>query len=213
MPHLSAVLFDFGKVLTLQPNPAVWIQLKTISGLSEGDLQRDYWRLRDDYDSGHLDGDAYWTAIGQAGGKSFTQQTLADLKAADVRLWTEMNTPMLAWVDTLHQAGVRTGILSNMPDAMADGIEAQFAWLTRFHHITWSYKLKLRKPQPEIYAVAVAGLGVPAHEILFVDDIAANIAAARAAGMHALLYARHAEFVSEFCAAAFSGVPLPVVAL
>jgi FMN phosphatase YigB (HAD superfamily) len=43
----------------------------------------------------------------------------------------------------------------------------------------------------------VGGLGVPAGEILFVDDREENILAAREAGMVAVQYTGHGGFVEE----------------
>ena len=194
MPEIQAVLFDFGQVLSLPPDPAVWERLRSLTGLSEERLDAGYWAGRDDYDSGHLTGDAYWKGIA---GDDLPAETLAALKIADVDLWTRMNAPMMDWVGRLHAAGFRTGILSNMPDAMAEGICARFDWIENFDHAVWSHALKLRKPQPEIYAAAVAGLGVAAEHILFLDDKTENIAAAEAAGMHGIVYADHARFERE----------------
>ncbi len=194
MPEIQAVLFDFGKVLTLPPNPQAWDRMCALSGLTDAQLSTAYWGLRDDYDAGAMTGDEYWTRIA---GRPMPIDTLRALKDTDVALWTDMNEPMLEWVDALHRAGVRTGILSNMPDAMAEGICAKFDWISRFDHTIWSHALKLRKPQPEIYAAAIAGLRVPAADILFVDDKGENIAAAQAAGMQAILYDDHDSFVRE----------------
>ncbi len=194
MPGIQAVVFDFGKVLSLPPNPQAWVQLQHLSGLSNDELQERYWALRDDYDAGALTGDEYWRRIA---GRSVSIDTLRALKDSDVALWTDMNVPMLRWVDALHHAGIRTGILSNMPDAMAEGICARFEWISRFHHTIWSYALKLRKPQPEIYAATIEGLGVPANSILFIDDKVENTRAAETAGMQAILYDGHDSFVRE----------------
>jgi len=200
MSQIRAVLFDFGKVLTLAPDPRVWEQMRAISQLSEAELQDGYWKYRNDYDAGVLTGDAYWRLIA---GDSISDDVLRDLKAADVALWTRMNQPMLQWVASLHQHGFRTGILSNMPDAMAEGIVAQFDWIANFHHTVWSYALKLRKPQPEIYAIAADGLKTPPQNILFIDDKPENTAAAEAFGMQAIVYDNHADFVTEMHARGF----------
>jgi len=193
-PKISAILFDFGKVLTLPPDPGVWQQLQQISGLSDESLHEGYWKYRDDYDSGHLTGFAYWKLVlgYEPSGALYNQ-----LKDADVALWTQMNQPMLRWVAALHRSGFHTGILSNMPDAMAEGITAQFDWIANFDHTIWSYALKLRKPQPEIYAAAAKGLKTPPAEILFIDDKEENIHAAEAYGMQAVLYTNHDGFIHE----------------
>jgi len=194
MPPVHAVLFDFGKVLSLPPDPEVWQQMIHLSGLSERQLEDGYWKFRDDYDAGLLTGDMYWRSIV---GNSGSPEQLQQLKAADVALWTQMNKPMLDWVGALHRNGFRTGILSNMPDAMAEGICAQFDWIANFDHTVWSYALKLRKPQPEIYQAAVEGLKTPAENILFLDDKPENIQAAEAAGIQGILYSDHDSFERE----------------
>lgn len=197
MPPVHAVLFDFGKVLSLPPDPKVWQQMIQVSGLTESELEDGYWKFRDDYDAGLLTGDEYWRNIA---GASASAGQLQQLKAADVALWTQMNQPMLDWVAALHRSGFRTGILSNMPDAMAEGICAQFDWIANFDHAVWSHALKLRKPQQEIYTAAIVGLNTPAENILFLDDKPENIQAAEEAGMQGIVYDDHDSFEREMLA-------------
>ena len=194
MPDIQAILFDFGKVLSLSPDPEAWSRLRELTGSTEEALQESYWRFRDDYDAGAFTGDVYWQ---QVAGRSLPEDTLRALKETDVALWTQMNQPMLDWVDALHRTGFRTGILSNMPDAMAEGICARFDWIENFDHAIWSHALKLRKPQAPIYQAAIDGLGVAPEHILFIDDKEENTAAAIAAGMQAIVYLDHDSFVQE----------------
>ncbi len=58
------------------------------------------------------------------------------------------------------------------------------------HFAAWyiSGDLQLRKPDPRIYAHVVAGLGVPAEQIVFVDDRLRNLDPAADLGMNAILY-------------------------
>lgn len=51
-----------------------------------------------------------------------------------------------------------------------------------------SSELKILKPSPAFYQAVIDGIGLPAGEILFIDDSAANVAAAREAGMQARLF-------------------------
>ena len=197
MPKVSAVLFDFGNVLSGPPDAAVWQQMQQVGGLSAGDLDRAYWHSRDDYDRGGLNSKTYWSAVARDAGTTFDDATRASLTALDVELWTTMNEPMVAWVRQLHRAGVRTGILSNIGDAMSAGIRNKFDWIGDFHHAVWSHELLLRKPEPAIYAAAAKGLGVPPSEILFLDDRADNIEAAMQFGMQGIVYTGHAAFERE----------------
>jgi putative hydrolase of the HAD superfamily len=191
MTAIHAVLFDFGKVLSKNPDPKAWSRLRELTGLSEDELHHRYWLDRDDYDAGLLTGDEYWSRITP---QPPTPDLLAALKATDLALWTDMNIPMLDWVSQLHKSGFRTGILSNMPDAMADGICARFDWIENFDHTVWSHEHKMRKPQPAIYALAAAGLTTPPEHILFIDDKEENTRAAEAFGMQAIVYCDHAIF-------------------
>ena len=51
-----------------------------------------------------------------------------------------------------------------------------------------SSELKLMKPSPEFYSLVIEKIGLPAREILFIDDNKANVDGARAVGMDARLY-------------------------
>ena len=194
MPDIQAVLFDFGKVLTLAPNQAAWHRIRELTKLSEAQLEERYWTFRDDYDAGLLTGETYWQSVAD---RTLSPDERVALTTSDVDLWTDMNMPMLEWVAALHAAGFPTGILSNMPDAMAEGICSRFDWIGNFDHTIWSHALKTRKPDPAIYAEAVRGLRVPPAHILFIDDKAENIAAAERAGLQGILYRDHHSFVRE----------------
>ena len=197
MTEILAVLFDFGMVLSLPPDPTAWARMRAITGLSESDLYREYWAHRHDYDRGALTGETYWDKAAQGAGITLTPTQLADLLVADVDLWTKLNLPMVGWAQRLQRAGIRTGILSNMPDAMETGIVAKFDWLDDFDHNTWSHALKIAKPEAAIYVHAAEGLKTDPAHILFIDDREDNVEAAIAAGMQAIQYRDHDSFVRE----------------
>jgi FMN phosphatase YigB (HAD superfamily) len=50
----------------------------------------------------------------------------------------------------------------------------------------------MRKPEPEIFRHAAQTLGLPPGECVFIDDMPANVAAAQACGMTAVLHAEPA---------------------
>jgi glucose-1-phosphatase len=55
-----------------------------------------------------------------------------------------------------------------------------------FDKAHYSYELGHRKPTPESFRAVLAANNLQAHESLFVDDLAPNIAAARAVGLQAV---------------------------
>jgi putative hydrolase of the HAD superfamily len=197
MAPVEAVLFDYGMVLSSSPDPAAWARLLSITGLSENTLHREYWAHRHAYDRGDLSAVAYWNKTADGAGIVLTSSQLTELIAADTDFWSTLNPPMLDWAKRLQRAGVPTGILSNMPDAMEAGLRARHPWLEAFDHHTWSHSLNLAKPEPAIYLHAIEGLRTPPANILFIDDRTENIDAALAIGMQAIRYTSHHAFEQE----------------
>jgi putative hydrolase of the HAD superfamily len=198
MTPIHAVLFDYGLVLSGPPDTAAWVRMRSITGLSEELLQREYWAHRHAYDRGDLLGVAYWNKAAAGAGITLTSTQLDQLIAADVEFWGQLNPPMIDWAQRLQRAGIRIGILSNMPDVMAAGLLAKHAnWLNTFDHHTWSHALNLAKPEPVIYLHAAEGLNTAPANILFIDDRLENIDAALAVGMQAIQYTTHAAFEQE----------------
>ncbi|SEF72212.1 putative hydrolase of the HAD superfamily [Bryocella elongata] len=194
---IRAVLFDYGQVLSTAPVPAAWERLKAVFGADEEAFHTAYWRHRHDYDRGTLNADTYWSAVASDLGRTITAEQEETLRKADTDLWTQLNEPMVAWAGSLPARGLKRGILSNIGDAMEHGVLERCPWLKDFDHLTFSHRLKIAKPEAAIYEHAAQGLGVAPEEILFLDDRAENIAAARAAGMRAIQYTDHAAFIRE----------------
>lgn len=81
----------------------------------------------------------------------------------------------------------QTAILSNaMPDARANLRE--FINEDAFDVIVFSGEEGIKKPDAEIFRRVLHRLDVLPAEAVFIDDLPANIAAARALGMHAIHY-------------------------
>src|SRR5260370_32147635 len=186
MTPVKAVLFDYGMVLSAPPDPAAWARILTITNLSEDVLQREYWAHRRAYDRGDLNAEAYWHKAAAGAGIVLTPAQLTELITADTDLWSPLNPPMLESTQRLQRAGVRTCILSNMPDAVEAGLRARHPWIEAFDHHTWSHTLRLAKPEPAIYLHAIQGINTSPANILFLDDKAENIKAALAVGRQAI---------------------------
>ncbi len=194
---IRAVLFDYGMVLSNVPEDAAWRRLEHVLDAEQAGFQAAYWKYRDAYDRGALSAQTYWESVARDLEKTIDAEVLRALVDADTNVWTQPNVEMMEWSARLNRAGIKTGILSNIGDAMELGVLGRFPALEEFSHHTFSHRLGIAKPDAEIYRHAIAGLGVPAGEILFVDDREENILAARAAGMVAVQYGGHGGFVEE----------------
>ncbi len=197
MIPVHAVLFDYGMVLSGPPDPTAWARMRDIANLSEEQLHNGYWTHRHAYDRGDITAESFWTQAAAPTHAVLTPSQLTALIAADVDYWSTINPPMLAWARSLQQAGILTGILSNMPLDLETGLRTRHAWIDDFPHHTWSHSLKLAKPEPAIYRHAVDGLQTPPENILFLDDKPDNIAAAESLGLQAIQYTTHNAFERE----------------
>jgi len=99
----------------------------------------------------------------------------------------------VALLQRLRRPGRAMFYLSNMPAPFADHLERQHAFVRAFDDGVFSARVRLIKPEPAIFALAAARFGVPPAELLFLDDHAPNVAAARAAGWQALAFSDAAQ--------------------
>jgi putative hydrolase of the HAD superfamily len=66
-----------------------------------------------------------------------------------------------------------------------DWVEAQ-GWVKHFDTVVDASETGVLKPAPEAYAAAVAATGVPASEIVYLDDMPVNVAGGVAAGLQTI---------------------------
>lgn len=91
----------------------------------------------------------------------------------------------VALVEELDARGVPLFAITNFGAELWHGFRPTLPVLGLFRDIVVSGVEKLVKPDPAIYALAERRFGLPGRAMLFVDDNAANVAAARAAGWQA----------------------------
>jgi putative hydrolase of the HAD superfamily len=92
---------------------------------------------------------------------------------------------MYGTIRTLRGAGLRTALLSNSWGC-EEYPRADFPGL--FDAVVLSGEVGMRKPEPEIFCHAAQALGLAPAQCVFIDDMAANVAAAQACGMTAVLH-------------------------
>jgi putative hydrolase of the HAD superfamily len=110
---------------------------------------------------------------------------------------TVPSQPMYAAVRTLRAAGLRTCLLSNSWGS--DGYPREIL-PELFDAVVISAEVGMRKPEERIFRHAIGLIGLAAGECVFIDDMAANVQAAQALGMRALLHSEPDATVAELTA-------------
>lgn len=184
---LDAVIFDYGKVISLDQDPGGVAEMKRLSGLGDELFHHLYWKHRDAYDAGLLSGTSYWQTIGREAGVNFTAEQGTALVLADNRSWSRTSDLALRWARELAGSGLKIGILSNMHKDLRDYLTENCTWVREFHYSVFSCDTGMVKPQEPIYHLVVEGLQVSADRALFLDDRLPNIEAAARAGLHGIV--------------------------
>ncbi|MGS3175289.1 HAD family hydrolase [Aeromonas sanarellii] len=94
---------------------------------------------------------------------------------------------MVALIEELHGAGHALYALSNMGHASIDWLELQDFWRF-FSGKVVSARVRMMKPEPDIYRYLLVSFDLQAEECLFIDDSPANVAAAEALGLRGLVF-------------------------
>ncbi|GIH68400.1 HAD family hydrolase [Sphaerimonospora thailandensis] len=181
---MKIVLFDYGNVISLPQAEADVARLATLLGGPETEgppgFEERYWAARLDFDRATLDPGAYWSFVY---GRPVTGGELDQAVALDAASWSRPNEDTAAVIEELAGQGVPMALLSNAPICIADGIDP-LPFLAPIGPRFYSGRMGMVKPDAEIYLKVIEELGVPAGDVVFVDDRTENVAAAQAVGVH-----------------------------
>ena len=209
---IRAVISDFGGVLT-SPLSGTFqgfaertgITLAMIGEAFEALHERDGVHLLHELECGRMTEAAFVSALQralrQASGREVAltgfDELLGDLLP---------NAPMIELMASLRDEGYRMALLTNNVREWEQRWRALAPIDEIFEVVVDSAFVGMRKPDPEIYELCTARLGVTAAECVFVDDRQDNCAGAEAVGMHAVLYRDVEQAVGEIRAVLGGGV-------
>jgi epoxide hydrolase-like predicted phosphatase len=94
---------------------------------------------------------------------------------------------MLAYIKDLR-ASVTTMLLTNFPSHIHDFMKTDWIVEGAFDHLIASCDVKLIKPDPAIYMLALDRLGLEAEECVFIDDREVNVNAAQRLGINGIVF-------------------------
>lgn len=203
--RISAVVFDFGGVMTTSTMPER-VRARTAElGIDWKHLADGFARYRRLMDGGFLSARQMYDIIWADAGIALPEDVRARILEDDFASFLEENRNLetLEWMRWLKARGLKVGILTNMPPAMAPRFRETFAdFIALADAMVISGDEGMFKPQPCIYELLRKRIGLPANELCFVDDVESNCAGARRAGWSAIRFIDNEQVARDFRALA-----------
>ena len=204
---IRAVISDFGGVLTT-PIAGSFQAFADRSGITPATMGQTLEALHE-RDGTHPLHELECGRISEAAFASSLQRALCDAAGHEVSLvgFAELlgdllpNEPMIALMASLRDEGYRMALLTNNVREWEQRWRAMAPIDDIFEVVVDSAFVGMRKPEPEIYELTCARLGVTPQECLFVDDREDNCAGALAVGMSVVRYRDVEQATAEIRAA------------
>lgn len=209
MGKYSAVIFDFGGVITASPFEA-FNRLEAERGLPRDFIRSvnatnpdsNAWAL---FERAEIDAaafDAKFAAEAEALGHPLDGASVLAVLSGSIR------PAMVTALDRLAEAGYRLAcITNNVPAGHGAGMarsgdkrDAYEQVFARFEHVIESSKAGLRKPDPRIYLMMCEKLGLEPAQCIYLDDLGINCKPAAQLGMHAIKVTSGEQALSDLSA-------------
>lgn len=192
---IKAIIFDVGGVLLRTFDQSPRQRWEERLGLNPGDAEMlvfnsERGRMAQ---RGEIAEEAHWQWVGSA-----LNLSAAELVAFRRDFWAgdRLDSQLVQTIRQLRPH-YQTGIISNAFDGLRHILHTKYPIADAFDHIVVSAEEGMMKPDAGIFALSLTRLGRAAHEAVFIDDMPANVAGARAAGLFAIHFTPGTDLVTE----------------
>ena len=198
------IVFDFGGVLLNLDPELTFTELSEVTGvqMTEENIPAHIFKVMLGYEKGEINSETFLWHL-QKESTKLTPQPDKLIKAwnAMLRGWNpkrfdfllelrkEYKVILLSNTNKIHIEWVLRDLKKN--HNITD-FETRF-----FDHVFYSHKMRLRKPEKEIYDTVIKEADINPEETLFIDDNESNISAASNAGWKTVLHPRNAEIIDH----------------
>ena len=197
---ISAVVFDFGGVMTTSTMPERVIELSEETGIPFEIIKEGFSKHRLKYDADDMTLREMYETIWKDAGLAVDEKTTERFLEADSASWLYRNERTREWMEELKRRRFKIGILTNMSSTFGNlHFKKTFAdCIALADAMVISGEERLFKPQPAIYNLLRERIDRPAEELCFIDDVEKNVAGAEACGWHAIRFMTNAQTEEDF---------------
>ncbi len=178
---VSFVYFDVNGCLVHFYQRA-FAKLAEVTGAPPDAVETAFWHYNDDVCRGTMSLNDFNIKLAERLGVESVQWQDYYLETVEA---IEQMQELLQWASERYQVGLLTNIMPGLLSAMRrNGQLPNIA----YDAVIDSSEVAAIKPEPQVYEIATARAGVPAEEILLIDDARPNLMAAEKQGWHVLWF-------------------------
>lgn len=192
---IRGIIFDFGNVICSFDFTLFLRRVAEYAQKSPGELKaivEESQDLPQKYEEGLITSEEFYRGVSARFGVSIP-------RAEFRRAFTDIFTPIPSTFALVQHLKLhyRIGLLSNTNEwHYLDGIRP-VSIFPLFDAVTLSFEVKALKPAAAIYRDALTKIGLPASACLYIDDLADNVQAATALGLHAVQYTSYHALLDD----------------
>lgn len=204
------VVFDIGGILEVIPEggdpttrfPALLAQWEARLGMPPGELGRRMKAMDQQLTRAGKDGaigtcsETEWLAALQETTGWDRPRVVAFMRDFWDTYCGGPNPELAAYLGSLRPR-YRTALLSNSFVGARREEEQRYQFSAMTDEIVYSHEVGCEKPDQRIYAITCERLGARPAEIVFLDDVEQNVAAAAACGFHAIHFHNNAQAIAD----------------
>lgn len=186
MKKIRGIVFDFGGVISAPALSDFFAQVTALAGWTQEQVLAGWTRHRAGLDADRIPVAELYRRIAADLKTPLSDLQIRELGRLDYEAWSPPNPETFRWAQELKAAGLRIGILTNMPTEFIpwfDRCAAPFRALADAEVISGAEGIV--KPDPAIYALMAARMDLAPEELFFLDDSPRNVEAAIACGWQA----------------------------
>lgn len=184
--NIRVIMFDMGGVLLRTVDPQPRVRLANKYNITREELEKLVFasEISLKAEAGTANPEDVWGYV-----QKKLRIAVDDLDSFKDEFWAgdRLDDELLALISSLR-GNYRTVLLSNAWIDTQKNVAQRFGTLDAFEMLVFSAEVGLRKPDPKIFQHVLDLLGADPEEVVFVDDFAENIQAARRLGMRAIQF-------------------------
>lgn len=188
---IRSLVLDYGNVISKANTGDCAVQMERMTGVPAEVFGRVYEQFRFEFDRGIIDGAEMYRRL--LVGEGYTDvacdnELMKKIARLDLESWRPIKEDVCNWALNVQKSGYKLGILSNMPYEFLDLYEKEIPPFVAADYACFSCRVKIIKPEREIYELCLKELGVLPEQTVFFDDVKENVDAALMLGIHAFVW-------------------------